>query len=67
MIITKNRINRISSLWSIEQINFKKQLEESNNVRLQISQEDLRYLLLRLCDLREELDNAILCSCESEL
>ncbi len=67
MIITKNRINRISSLWSVEQINFKKQLEESNNIRLQISQEDLRYLLLRLCDLREELDNAILCSCESEL
>lgn len=67
MIITKNRINRISSLWSVEQINFNKQLEESNNIRLQISQEDLRYLLLRLCDLREELDNAILCSCESEL
>ena len=67
MIITKNRINRISSLWSVEQINFKNQLEESNNIRLQISQEDLRYLLLRLCDLREELDNAILCSCESEL
>ena len=67
MIITKDRINRISSLWSVEQINFKKQLEESNNIRLQISQEDLRYLLLRLCDLREELDNAILCSCESEL
>lgn len=67
MIITKDRINRISSLWSVEQINFKKQLEESNNIGLQISQEDLRYLLLRLCDLREELDNAILCSCESEL
>lgn len=67
MIITKDRINKISSLWSVEQINFKKQLEESNNIGLQISQEDLRYLLLRLCDLREELDNAILCSCESEL
>jgi hypothetical protein len=42
--------------------NFRRQLEQSNNIQLQISQDDLKYLLLRLCDLREELDEAIECS-----
>lgn len=64
MVITKDKINRISSLWSGEQINFRRQLEQSNNIQLQISQDDLKYLLLRLCDLREELDDAIACSIE---
>lgn len=62
MVITKDKINEISSLWSGEQINFRRQLEQSNNIQLQISQDDLKYLLLRLCDLREELDDAIACS-----
>lgn len=62
MVITKDKINEISSLWSGEQINFRRQLEQSNNIQLQISQDDLKYLLLRLCDLREELDEAIECS-----
>lgn len=62
MVITKDKINKISSLWSGEQINFRRQLEQSNNIQLQISQDDLKYLLLRLCDLREELDEAIECS-----
>lgn len=64
MVITKDKINEISSLWSGEQINFRRQLEQSNNIQLQISQDDLKYLLLRLCDLREELDDAIACSIE---
>lgn len=64
MVITKDKINEISSLWSGEQIDFRRQLEQSNNIRLQISQDDLKYLLLRLCDLREELDEAIECSIE---
>lgn len=64
MVITKDKINRISSLWSGEQINFRRQLEQSNNIQLQISQDDLKYLLLRLCDLREELDDTIACSIE---
>lgn len=62
MVITKDKINEISSLWSGEQIDFRRQLEQSNNIQLQISQDDLKYLLLRLCDLREELDEAIECS-----
>lgn len=62
MVITKDKINEISSLWSGEQIDFRRQLEQSNNIQLQISQDDLKYLLLRLCDLREELDDAIACS-----
>ncbi|WP_418518777.1 hypothetical protein [Megasphaera sp.] len=62
MVITKDKINEISSLWSGEQINFRRQLEQSNNIQLQIGQDDLKYLLLRLCDLREELDDAIACS-----
>lgn len=62
MVITKDKINEISSLWSGEQINFRRQLEQSNNIQLQISQDDLKYLLLKLCDLREELDDAIACS-----
>ena len=62
MVITKDKINEISSLWSGEQIDFRRQLEQSNNIQLQISQDDLIYLLLRLCDLREELDEAIECS-----
>lgn len=64
MVITKDKINEISSLWSGEQIDFRRQLEQSNNIQLQISQDDLKYLLLRLCDLREELDDAIACSIE---
>lgn len=64
MVITKDKINEISSLWSGEQIDFRRQLEQSNNIQLQISQDDLKYLLLRLCDLREELDEAIACSIE---
>ena len=62
MVITKDKINEISSLWRGEQIDFRRQLEQSNNIQLQISQDDLKYLLLRLCDLREELDEAIECS-----
>ena len=62
IVITKDKINEISSLWSTEQIDFRRQLEQSNNIQLQISQDDLKYLLLRLCDLREELDEAIECS-----
>ena len=62
IVITKDKINEISSLWSGEQIDFRRQLEQSNNIQLQISQDDLKYLLLRLCDLREELDEAIECS-----
>ena len=41
MVITKDKINEISSLWSGEQINFRRQLEQSYNIQLQISQDDL--------------------------
>jgi len=62
MVITKDKINEISSLWSAEQIDFRRQIEQSDDIQLQISQDNLKYLLLKLCDLREELDDAIACS-----
>lgn len=56
MLLTKSYIDELTRDYSIEAIRFSSKLEEKN-IPLRITEDDLLYLVTRLCDLRNELDN----------
>ncbi|MCQ4906012.1 hypothetical protein NE479_00330 [Phascolarctobacterium faecium] len=58
MILTRNKIDRLTALWNAEVIDLKTALEE-NNISIEINQDDLKYLIIKLCELRLDLDDSI--------
>lgn len=58
MLLTRNKIDRLTALWNAEVINLKTALEE-NNISIEINQDDLKYLIIKLCELRLDLDDSI--------
>lgn len=58
MILTRNKIDRLTALWNAEVIDLKTVLEE-NNISIEINQDDLKYLIIKLCELRLDLDDSI--------
>lgn len=58
MILTKEKIDKISTTWDNEIINLESLLSNSN-VKIFIDQETLKYLLLKFCELRYELDSTL--------
>ena len=45
MLLTRNKIDRLTALWNAEAI--------------EINQDDLKYLIIKLCELRLDLDDSI--------
>lgn len=58
MLLTRNKIDRLTALWNAEVINLKTALEE-NNISIEINHDDLKYLIIKLCELRLDLDDSI--------
>ena len=58
MLLTRNKIDRLTALWNAEAIDLKTALEE-NNISIEINQYDLKYLIIKLCELRLDLDDSI--------
>lgn len=58
MLLTRNKIDRLTALWNAEVIDLKAVLEE-NNISIEINQDDLKYLIIKLCELRLDLDDSI--------
>lgn len=58
MLLTRNKIDRLTALWNAEAIDLKTALEE-NNISIEINQDDLKYLIIKLCELRLHLDDSI--------
>jgi hypothetical protein len=58
MMLTRNKIDRLTALWNAEAIDLKTALEE-NNISIEINQDDLKYLIIKLCELRLDLDDSI--------
>lgn len=58
MLLTRNKIDRLTALWNAEAIDLKTALEE-NNIIIEINQDDLKYLIIKLCELRLDLDDSI--------
>lgn len=58
MLLTRNKIDRLTALWNAEVIDLKTALEE-NNISIEINQDDLKYLIIKLCELRLDLDDSI--------
>lgn len=58
MILTKEKIDKISTTWDNEIITLESLLSNSN-VKIFIDQETLKYLLLKFCELRYELDSTL--------
>ncbi len=58
MLLTRNKIDRLTALWNAEVIDLKTVLEE-NNISIEINQDDLKYLIIKLCELRLDLDDSI--------
>jgi hypothetical protein len=67
MIITRKDIEEFSSDWNTKTIMIKNKIEKEKPFQIQISQEDLRYLLWQFCNIREELDERIACSYGEDL
>ena len=58
MLLTRNKTDRLTALWNAEAIDLKTALEE-NNISIEINQDDLKYLIIKLCELRLGLDDSI--------
>ena len=58
LLLTRNKIDRLTVLWNTEVIDLKTALEE-NNISIEINQDDLKYLIIKLCELRLDLDDSI--------
>ena len=58
MLLTRNKIDRLTALWNAEAIDLKTAFEE-NNISIEINQDDLKYLIIKLCELRLDLDDSI--------
>ena len=58
MLLTRNKIDRLTVLWNTEVIDLKTALEE-NNISIEINQDDLKYLIIKLCEFRLDLDDSI--------
>ena len=58
MLLTRNKIDRLTALWNAEAIDLKTALEE-NNISIEINPDDLKYLIIKLCELRLDLDDSI--------
>lgn len=56
MVLTKSYIDELTRDFSTEAIRFNSRFKEEV-IPLQITEENLQYLITKLCDLREELDN----------
>lgn len=56
MVLTKSYIDELTRKFSTEAIRFNRRFKEEE-VPLQITEENLQYLITKLCDMREELDN----------
>lgn len=59
MVITRELIDKLCEQWSMLPLDMKEILEQSKQIPLFISQEDFRYFILKFCELRIELDEAI--------
>lgn len=59
MLLTRNKIDRLTVLWNTEVIDLKTALEENNISSIEINQDDLKYLIIKLCELRLDLDDSI--------
>ena len=57
MLLTRNKIDRLTALWNAEAIDLK--TAEENNISIEINQDDLKYLIIKLCELRLDLDDSI--------
>ena len=66
MLLTRNKIDRLTALWNAEAIDLKTALEE-NNIIIEINQDDLKYLIIKLCELRLDLDDSISDNIDIEL
>lgn len=58
MLLTRNKIDQLTDLWNIDVMELKTALEE-NNIKIEINQDDLKYLIIKLCELRLDLDDSI--------
>ena len=56
MVLTKSSIDELTRDFSTEAIRFNSRFKEED-IPLEITEENLQYLITKLCDLREELDN----------
>lgn len=56
MVLTKSYIDELTRDFSTEAIRFNSRFKEED-IPLQITEENLQYLITKLCDMREELDN----------
>lgn len=58
MLLTKEKIDKMANIWDTDIYELKNSLDK-NNVQIIADQETIKYLLIRFCELRNELDNAI--------
>ena len=58
MLLTRNKIDRLTALWHAEAIDLTTALQE-NKISIEIHQDDFKYLIINLCELRLDLDDSI--------
>lgn len=58
MLLTKEKIDKIANVWDTDIYELQNRLN-SHSVQIIADQETIKYLLLKFCELRYELDGAI--------